>query len=120
MSRTQNWLDGYIRAWRSKDAEDIRAIFTDDAEYFFHPDEPDPAKGIDAIIAMWGDEPAEPQFDLRVLIEDDRLGIVTGWVDYPGLKSFSNLWEVWFAHDGRAERFVEWYVKRPEQQDMTP
>lgn len=50
MSRTRTWLDGYITAWTSKNPDDVRAIFTDDAEYLFRPDDPEPARGIDAII----------------------------------------------------------------------
>lgn len=89
----------------------MRAIFTDDAEYLFRPDDADPARGIDAIIEMWGeDEPADPEFALDVLIEGDRLGIIKGHVDYPGHQFYSNLWEVHFAADGRAERFVEWFM----------
>lgn len=111
MTQTTQWLEGYIRAWRSKDAADVRAIFTDDAEYWFRPDDADPARGIDAIIEAWlDDEPADPEYAFDVLIEDDRLGIIKGHVDYPGHQFYSNLWEVHFAADGRAERFVEWFM----------
>ena len=43
MPQTREWLDGYIRAWRSKTADDVRAIFTDDGrakkfvEWFMTP-----------------------------------------------------------------------------------
>ncbi|MGL4255722.1 MAG: nuclear transport factor 2 family protein [Microbacterium sp.] len=111
MTRAHDWLEGYIRAWASKDESDVRAIFTEDAEYWFRPDDNDPVIGIDAIVAMWSEpEPAEPLHDLAVLIEDDRLGIIKGTVDYPGHERYSNLWEVWFAPDGRAEKFVEWFM----------
>lgn len=111
MSRTSEWLDGYLRAWRSKSPDDVRALFTDDAEYWFRPDDPEPAKGIDAIVEMWGeDEPSDPEIDLRVLIENDDLGIITGHVNYPDHQSYANMWEVHFAPDGRAERFVEWFM----------
>src|SRR5687767_4767676 len=115
MSQTRRWLDGYIRAWRSGSADDVRAIFTDDAEYWFRPDDPEPLRGIDAIITMWGEpESPEPVYELDVLIENDRLGIIKGHVDYPGHQFYSNLWEVHFAADGRAERFVEWFMKPPK------
>lgn len=119
MTPAQRWLDGYIRAWESKDASDVRAIFTDDAEYRFRPDDPEPARGIDAIVDMWvhEDEPAAPQHDLRVLIEDERLAIITGTIDYPGHASYANLWEVHLAADGRAHRFVEWYMTPPTPDD---
>jgi hypothetical protein len=111
MSQTKKWLDGYIRAWRSKSAQDVRAIFTDDAEYWFRPDDAEPVRGIDAIVKMWGEpEAPDPQYDFEVLIEDERLGIITGHVDYPNHNSYTNLWEVHFAPDGRAQKFVEWFM----------
>jgi len=113
MTKTQTWLDGYLTAWRTKDPADVRAIFTDDAEYLFHPYD-EPVTGIDAIIEAWLDpEPTEAVPDLAVLTESDGIGILSGTVDYPGHASYVNLWEVHFAADGRARRFVEWYLKRP-------
>lgn len=96
----------------------MRAIFTDDAEYWFRPNDPEPTRGIDAIVMMWGEpESPDPQHDLRVLIEDDELGIITGTIVYPGHESYANLWEVHLAPDGRAHRFVEWYMtpRRPDE-----
>lgn len=96
----------------------MRAIFTEDAEYWFRPDDSDPVVGIDAILKMWSEpEPTAPTHDLAVLTEDDRLGIVKGTVDYPGHETYSNLWEVWFAPDGRAVRFVEWFMTPRTQDD---
>ncbi len=117
MSQTNKWLDGYLRAWKTNDPADVRAIFTDDAEYWFRPDDPDPVRGIEAIIAMWSDEPTVPEYGFEVLIENDRLGIIRGHVDYPGHASYSNLWEVHFADDGRAEKFVEWFMTPPHDEE---
>lgn len=118
MTKASEWLDGYIRAWASKDDADVRAIFTDDAEYWFRPDDDDPVVGIDAIVEMWGDpEPSEPVHDLGVLIENDELGIIKGTVAYPGGQSYSNMWEVWFAPDGRAKKFVEWFMTPRSSED---
>ncbi len=111
MTRTSDWLEGYKKAWRTKDAADVRAIFADDAEYWFRPDDPDPVKGLDAIVKMWGDdEPTDPVYDLDVLVENDGIGIISGSVDYPGHQRYSNIWEVHFAPDGRARKFVEWFM----------
>lgn len=118
MTPAQRWLDGYLRAWESKDPADVRAIFTDDAEYWFRPDDPEPTRGIDAIVAMWAEpESPDPRPDLRVLIEDERLAIVKGTVVYPGHASYSNLWEVHLAPDGRAHRFIEWYMTPSKPDD---
>lgn len=111
MTKATDWLAGYIKAWETKDERDVRAIFADDAEYRFRPDDDDPVVGIDAIVAMWSEpEPAEPSHDLAVLIEDEQVGIITGTVEYPGHERYSNLWEVHFSPDGRAARFVEWFM----------
>ena len=120
MTRTSDWLAGYEKAWRTKDPADVRAVFSDDAQYWFRPDDPDPVRGIDAIVAMWQeeDEPTEPEYALEVLIENDALGIVSGHVDYPGHQRYANLWEVHFAPDGRARRFVEWFMT--PRQDTSP
>lgn len=110
MTKTSEWLAAYEKAWRSKDPADVREVFADDAEYRFRPDDPEPTRGIDAIIEMWPDEPVEPVHELSVLVESDDIGIVSGWVDYPGHQRYSNLWEVHFAPDGRAQLFVEWFM----------
>ena len=31
------WLDRYVEAWRSYDPDAIRALFSADAEYRYHP-----------------------------------------------------------------------------------
>ena len=111
MTKTSDWLAGYIKAWETKDPADVRAIFTDDAEYWYRPNDPAPVTGIDAIIEAWVEpEPTTPVHDLAVLIENDELGVVKGTVDYPGHETYTNMWEIWFAPDGRARRFVEWYM----------
>ena len=116
MTKASDWLNGYITAWTSKDETDVRAIFSDDAEYWFRPNDPEPVAGIDAIVAMWADpEPTEPAHDLAVLIENEELGIIKGTVAYPGHESYTNLWEVWFAPDGRAWKFVEWFMTPREE-----
>lgn len=111
MTRAQEWLNGYLRAWKSYDEADVRAIFTDDAEYWFRPNDPEPTRGIDAILEMWdSDRDDDPEFDFEALIEDDRLAIIKGHVNYPRGKHYTNIWEVWFAPDGRAQKFVEWWM----------
>ncbi|MFF2632774.1 nuclear transport factor 2 family protein [Microbacterium sp. NPDC058021] len=113
MSRTRTWLDGYTAAWKSEHPDDVRALFTEDAEYWFRPDDAEPARGIDAILDAWPEsDGADPRHDLSVLIENDRLGIISGSIDYPGDTSYVNLWEVHFAPDGRAKKFVEWFMPR--------
>lgn len=118
MTQATDWLAGYIRAWETKDPDDVRAVFADDAEYLFRPDDDDPEVGIEAIVRMWQEpEPTTPVHDLRVLIENDELAVITGTVDYPDHQSYTNMWEVWFAPDGRARRFVEWFMTPADDED---
>jgi uncharacterized protein (TIGR02246 family) len=51
------WVDAYKRAWISNDADDIAAIFTDDAVYEFRPNDPEPWRGRDEIVQGWVGEP---------------------------------------------------------------
>ena len=49
------WLDRYIDAWRTYDRDAIRALFTADAEYRYHPWD-EPVRGADAIADDWLDD----------------------------------------------------------------
>ena len=48
----QTWLDSYVAAWLSYDADDIAALFSDDISYRYHPYD-DPVVGRDAVVASW-------------------------------------------------------------------
>ena len=43
---------------------------------------------------MAGDEGTHPTYGFEVLIEDERLGIIKGHVEYPGRPFYHNIWEV--------------------------
>ncbi|MFF2485943.1 YybH family protein [Microbacterium sp. NPDC058062] len=110
----QRWLDGYRRAWASNDADDIRAIFTDGAEYRYEP-WVEPLRGQDAIVASWldrQDEPGSWSFEGRVVGVDGRLAFIQGETEYTSGRRYSNLWVVTLADDGRAESFTEWWMDR--------
>ncbi|MFC9919868.1 nuclear transport factor 2 family protein [Agromyces binzhouensis] len=115
MSAGTDWVAGYVRAWESNDADDIAALFTDDAVYEFSPDDPDALRGREAIVAGWldsRDEPGDWHFDWEVLTETGDLVVVQGRTDYPAAKLYDNLWVIRLASDGRAARFTEWYMER--------
>ena len=48
----QGWLDRYVEAWKSYDAAAIEELFTEDAEYRYHPWD-EPVQGRTAIIDDW-------------------------------------------------------------------
>lgn len=114
----QQWLDRYLVAWRSNDPADIRALFTDDAIYRGIPLDPDPWQGIEAIVGGWlryQDETDDWTFSGAPLAWGDGVAVIEGRTDYVGGstagRTWSNLWVVRFAEDGRAREFTEWAIE---------
>jgi ketosteroid isomerase-like protein len=115
------WLDRYQAAWRSDDAAQIGALFTDDATYTTLPFR-EPKRGRDAIIAWWvsqGDSQNQWRFESERLVVEGETGVVEGLTTYPAHDDepeevYSNIWVIRLAPDGRATSFAEWWVQRPE------
>lgn len=61
-NQVQQWLDDYISAWASNDADQIGRLFTEDAVYNYRPwtDEKNTVTGRDAIVASWQESPDDP------------------------------------------------------------
>ena len=79
------WVKRYVAAWDSNNADDIGALFTDDAEYFTAPFRPS-WRGRNGIVKGWlerMDEPGDHEFRHEVTAVADDLGIVRGWTRYP-------------------------------------
>jgi len=110
-----NWVTAYRTAWGSNLDADIRALFTDDADYLFGPSD-EPVHGVDAIVATWlsrAEAPDDTTFSFQVIGIDGDLAFVQGKVDYTDGQRFDNLWVIRLADDGRATSFTEWWMKRP-------
>jgi hypothetical protein len=111
----QAWLDRYVDAWHSYDADAIGELFSDDASYAYHPYD-EPLQGRAAIVASWlGDRDEPGSWEARYepsLIAGDR-AIVTGETSYAEGRVFSNLWEIRFDDAGRCAEYVEWYMEHP-------
>ena len=114
--QVQAWLDDYVAAWRSYDRDAIRALFTDDVSYAYHPYD-EPLQGAEAVADSWlGDQDEPGSWEAAyapALIAGDEV-IATGETRYANGDVFSNLWQLEFAPDGRCARFVEWYVRHPK------
>ena len=111
------WMDGYLTAWDSNAPDDIRALFTDDAQYLTAPFD-EPRVGVDAIVAGWvadQDQPGDHTFSWTLVAIDGDLAFVEGDTRYlePG-RRYANLWVIRFAEGGRASSFTEWYMRYPE------
>jgi SnoaL-like domain len=120
MASLQNWLDGYVDAWRSNDPAKIEALFTEDAVYAWSPFDPEPARGSRAIVEGWLKEPDEPDsWDCHYepLAVSGEIGIAKGWTRYHPAGSrppreFANLFVTRFDTSGRCSEFTEWFMER--------
>lgn len=109
------WMTAYRTAWESNDPADIGALFTDDGVYYKEPFT-EPARGRDAIIAMWHehqDAPGTTKFTWKPLSVMDGLAFIQGETDYATVR-YSNLWVIRLAVDengvGKATEFTEWWM----------
>ena len=121
----QAWLDAYERAWETYDPDRIAALFSDDAEYRWHPyDEPE--VGRDAIVEAWlnpggnasgRDEPSTYLGEYHPYAVDGNkavaIGTSTYWSDASRSKVdrlYFNNWLLEFADDGTCSSFTEYYM----------
>jgi hypothetical protein len=106
-----------VAAWRSYDADAIRALFAGDAEYAYHPYD-EPLNGADAIVESWlgdRDDPSIWEASYAPALIDGERAIAKGETRYSDNGAvFSNLFELEFDSQGRCTRFVEWYLQHPK------
>jgi ketosteroid isomerase-like protein len=123
------WLDAYVEAWDTYDRERIRALFSDDVEYRYHPYD-EPVRGRDAVAEAWLGEGGHEGASTRdqegtyeaayraVAIEGD-VAVATGATTYrsepggPVEKIYDNCFVMRFDSEGRCCEFTEWYMQRP-------
>jgi SnoaL-like domain len=105
-----------VAAWRSYDADAIRALFAEDASYAYHPYDA-PLRGAGAIAESWlgdRDEPSTWEASYAPALIDGERAIAKGETRYSDNGAvFSNLFELEFDGAGRCTRFVEWYLRQP-------
>ncbi|WP_188510966.1 YybH family protein [Conyzicola nivalis] len=112
------WIEAYRSAWISNDADEVAALFTEDALYEFRPNDPEPWRGRDEIVTGWLEEPDAPDtwtFDFKIVgLLDDGTAVVQGVTEYLDENpTYDNLWLIAFE-EGKASRFTEWYMEREQ------
>ncbi len=127
LETVQRWLDSYSHAWETYDPADISALFTDDAEYRWHPwaEGSDVTHGRQRIVAVWlenRDVPGTYRGLYRPILVQDDLAIAVGTTSYYTDDSqttldraYHNLWILRFAEDGRCSSFTEWFMQSPDR-----
>lgn len=110
------WIVRYMHAWETNDPDDIRSLFTQDAEYRDGPST-QPWVGHDAILSGWlaqKDDPGTWSFEYELTAVDGDIAIVRGRTDYPSSteksRHYDNLMVIRLTGDGRARSFTDWFV----------
>ena len=118
------WLDGYSQAWGTYDPEEIGALFSTDAVYFYDPFH-EPVRGREAIVADWikdRDDAGTYEGSYRpVLVAGDQ-AVARGCSRYFNTNGsvqaeFENLFLLRFDAGGRCAEFREWYMPKPKPKD---
>jgi hypothetical protein len=123
--QVQSWLDAYAHAWETYDENDIRALFSEDAEYRWHPAD-DPERGRDTIVEAWlnpggnqssRDVPGTYRAELTPYAVDGNRAVAVGtctyWTDASRSKVdriYYNNWLLEFDDDGRCRSFTEYWM----------
>jgi len=110
----KKWIDGYVAAWKSNNTQEIGELFTEDAVYSTGPFD-EPWVGRQAIIDGWvaiGDQPSDWSFEYEVAAVDGDLGVMHGTTVYKSAGTFSNIWLIKLAPDGKCKDFREWFVRK--------
>jgi hypothetical protein len=113
-----DWLDRYVAAWKSYEPRAIGDLFSEDAEYRYHPQD-EPVRGRDAIVASWLDGRDDPDtFDAKYepLAVDGENYVASGWSRYfnpdRSLRDeYCNVYLCRFDDEGRCREFTEWWAR---------
>lgn len=123
----QRWLDAYVEAWHTYDAEAIGALFAADATYRYHPYDPEALVGREAIVADWLRSPdADGTWTAHYepwVIEGDRAVAIgeSRYVTADGTfrDLYYNAWLLRFDAGGQCSEFVEYYMPLPHRLKST-
>jgi ketosteroid isomerase-like protein len=119
----QRWLERYVEAWTSYDADAIGALFSEDATYRYHPWDDEPLVGRAAIVKDWlanKDDPGTYEAHYDAWAVEDDLATAIGESRYTNPDGsfrtlFYNLWALRFDRHGKCVEFVEYFIELPER-----
>jgi ketosteroid isomerase-like protein len=119
------WLSNYVEAWKSYDPEAIRALFSEDAHYYFSAYS-DPIDGREAIVADWlksKDKAGTYTADYKVIATNGNLAVTNGRTTYyeddgkTFQREYDNIFVLEFDDVGRCKLYKEWYMKKPGSEE---
>ncbi|HJQ75777.1 MAG TPA: nuclear transport factor 2 family protein [Acidimicrobiia bacterium] len=117
--QVQRWLDAYVAAWRSGEAEEISGLFAEHAVYSYRPweSEEETVRGRDAIVASWLESPDDPSTwdaEYHPYVVEGNRAVAVGWSRYAPIddkpeRLFHNAYLLEFDEEGRCSSFHEFY-----------
>lgn len=117
----QRWLDRYVEAWRTYDAQAIGQLFADDAVYRYHPyDEGDDVVvGRSAIVASWlgdRDDPGSWSAEYEPFAVDGERAVAVGVSRYLAAdgsldREYHNVFLCRFDDAGLCTGFTELFMQ---------
>lgn len=117
--RFQDWLDRYVEAWKTYDADTIGALFSTDAEYRYHPQD-EPERGRATIVDNWldgRDDTGTYDAEYHPLAIDGDTFVASGWSRYyerPGgdmRDEYMNVYVCRFNDAGECTSFTEYWIQ---------
>jgi hypothetical protein len=124
----QAWLDRYVHAWETYDETEVRELFSEDAEYRYHPWDA-PVRGRDAIVGDWiapsgnassRDEPGSFAAAYAPFAVDDDVAVAVGTTTYwkdgtraELLREYHNAFLLAFDAGGHCRSFTEFFMNTP-------
>ncbi len=124
----QAWLDRYIEAWKTYDPDKIGALFSEDVEYRYHPND-EPELGRAMTVSNWIDtRDDEGTYDAEyhpVAIDPDGTHVANGWSRYyetPGgamRDEYYNVYICRFNDAGECTIFTEYWIQSREARKRT-
>ena len=114
------WLDRYIAAWRSGDANDIGDLFSEDVTYSQNGGQTS-ISGREAVVRDWLEAAYEPDAEWEASYEplaiEDQVHVAVGSTrylrDHGVHEDFSNIFVCRFDEDGRCHELREWWMLAP-------
>ena len=124
----QAWLDRYIAAWATYDADAVGDLFSEDVRYRYHPSD-EGFVGRATIVRAWlepsgdassRDEPGTWEAHYEPFVVDGDRAVAVGSSRYfeDATKStvrttYDNAYLLDFDAEGRCRAFTEFFVERP-------
>ena len=120
-NEVQGWLNEYIAAWASNDADQIGSLFSDDVVYSYRPwrDDVNTVNGREGVVFSWQDDPDDPETweaEYAPYAVDGEKAVAVGWTRYRASgdepeRVYHNAFLLRFDDERRCSEFAEFYVR---------